>query len=333
MGCGSSAATDSTTDINTNSNLNLKKKANTTETTSSCIITSNNNKEEDSNSSLNGDDNEGSRITCRDSGIDSAKSKTNERRRMHNDNTSRHQPQSANLIPNSKGVAFDVVLDNEEKQDSIIKRHPPKRLLQKLEQTPPKVTAELLAERQQVTEERRRKVIEGRAKSAKRTSRFRKDILAAKEFNEKEMVEESKNKISEKMSSADNKRAHAQEEIKMKQRQRETKAKQVRERAKQFNQIGADELSYDIEKDETYNNDDDDSWLDDSNNRTVSKESTSSERIYDGRSSPAKKFHPITSAERRKKQQSLNTDSDVDDDEGWANMSNGHQQNDDFFDT
>ena len=88
-----------------------------------------------------------------------------------------------------------------------------------------------------------------------------------------------------------------------------------------------------------------DSWLDGTNNTNPldikgSASTNNSERIYDGRSSPIKKYHPLSSAEVRRKQHSLGSDSDDDEltaGNQWAshalNASGNAGTQDNFFDS
>ncbi len=75
-----------------------------------------------------------------------------------------------------------------------------------------------------------------------------------------------------------------------------------------------------------------DSWLDGENgSHTIhgSAATTTSERIYDGRSSPSKRFQPLTSAEVRRKEAGLQSAHSVES----TNNNRWAEDKDDFFDT
>ncbi|XP_022104817.1 eukaryotic translation initiation factor 4 gamma-like [Acanthaster planci] len=351
MGCGSSQSA-STSSLGSASDK-PKKGSSSTSLRKQVLITQSEPKPRDVDSQSLGGDNAGqradSRSTCRDSGIDSAK--TSDGRR----GLRQASLQSAGQGDQSRGdgadsrqravptpVAFEVVM-GENRGQSIVKQHPPKRLqLKLLEGSEPKVTAEMLAERQRVAEERRLEELQKRAKSAKKTSRRRKDILAAREFGDSQTAEAHQKKLEEKNHSAEKNRARHQAEIQAKQRMRELRAAQAREKARRLNEAVEDEAHFDVEKDETFNADDEsDSWLDGANNANPldvkgSASTNNSERIYDGRSSPTKRFQPLSSAEVRRRQHSLGSDSE--DDSGsaanqWASHASNNTGTQDFFDT
>ncbi|XP_070578523.1 arginine and glutamate-rich protein 1-like [Ptychodera flava] len=337
MGCGSSsvvgASTDSLNNANEkrNNNKNIEEQQNT--------ITNNHKgkREHGEKDSFDGEHRPDSRSTYRDSGIDSAK--TSDGRRAKQNAGENHQNSKPNGV--HRPVAFDIVLDENSGQ-SIIKKHPPKRLqVLKPKETP--LTAEMLKEKLQLSEERRREELQKRAKSARRTSKRRKEIMAAREY-EKEQQEQQSKQISDKLDSANRQRQKAQNERIAKQKLREERARQARERAKRLDQAHNDELNYEVERDDTFNaSDDADSWLDGYNpnddNTQGSAVSSTSERIYDGRSSPVKRYNPLTSAEARKRQLlGTNDRDDVDFDQGnqWARKSYDHDgtpKEDEFFDS
>ena len=62
--------------------------------------------------------------------------------------------------------------------------------------------------------------------------------------------------IDDKISSADKNREKRQAEIKAKQKQRELRAQRARERAKRLEDAEGEELNFDMEKDDTFNNED-----------------------------------------------------------------------------
>ena len=77
------------------------------------------------------------------------------------------------------------------------------------------------------------------------------------------------------------------------------------------------------------------SWLDGENASHKiqgSASTTTSERIYDGRSSPSKRFQPLTSAETRRRQAGLSSavSDEITNNNRWAET---QSDKDDFFDT
>ena len=62
--------------------------------------------------------------------------------------------------------------------------------------------------------------------------------------------------LEEKNHSAEKNKARHNAEIQAKQKMRELKAAQAREKAKRLNQMNDSEVSYEVEKDETFNADD-----------------------------------------------------------------------------
>lgn len=62
--------------------------------------------------------------------------------------------------------------------------------------------------------------------------------------------------IDDKITSADRNREKRQAEIKAKQKQRELRAQRARERAKRLEDAEGEELNFDMEKDDTFNNED-----------------------------------------------------------------------------
>ncbi|XP_002734811.1 uncharacterized protein LOC100378369 [Saccoglossus kowalevskii] len=275
--------------------------------------------------------------TYRDSGIDSAK--TTDDRRM---NGLDREP----TIDVKKSIAYDIPLEGD--TGSLVKRHPPKKF-QVLRPRDTNLTVDMMADKQKVTEIRRQEELQKRAKSARRTSKRRKEIMAAREYEKGHQEQQEKiQQISEKMEIAEKQRARAQHEKIAKQKLREEKARQARERAKRIKQLNNEELNFDLEKDDTFNaNDDVDSWLDGYNSNlavdsnVASAVSSTSERIYDGRSSPVKRYNPLTSAEARKRQLDPMDDNDefeIGQDNQWAQKSRQNAgsitpTNDNFFDS
>jgi len=73
-----------------------------------------------------------------------------------------------------KPVAFDIPMDENEpaneqenSSDSIVKKHPPKRLQRLEEQSKPVITAEDIEEKQRKAEERRLEIIEEKVTKAR----------------------------------------------------------------------------------------------------------------------------------------------------------------------
>ncbi|XP_071785677.1 uncharacterized protein [Asterias amurensis] len=334
MGCGSSQSA-STSSLGSNDKLKPEKSPSSLR--KKVLISQSESKIRDSQS-LEGDNEQrpDSRSTGRDSGIDSAKTTDGSSRRAGRQTTDDGSQSRQNEVPTP--VAFEVVV-GETKGQSIVKQHPPKRLQMKMvDDEDRKVTAEDLATRQKLVEERRFQELQKRAQSAKRTSRRRKDILAAKEFDTNQTTEAQQRRLEDKITSAEKNRARQSAELQAKQRIRELKASQAREKAKRLNQNLEDDVNFDVEKDETFNADDADSWLDGTNNNPLtskgSASTNNSERIYDGRSSPTKKYHPLSSAEVRKRQHSLGSESE--DDEGaagsqWASHATANADTQDTF--
>ncbi|XP_054758467.2 uncharacterized protein LOC129264590 [Lytechinus pictus] len=281
-----------------------------------------------------------SRTSCRDSGIDSAKTSDGRRRQAANLESSsqlnNNEAKSSieSRVSPTKAMAFEVMVDNTKNQgDSIIARHPPRRL-QKLEiKREPTLTAEMIQEKLMESEERRRQVLEERGKSSKTSSKRRKQLILAREFGKLQESAEVRTKLEEKIDSASKIRSKAQSDVIAKQKKRELRAKQAKERARRMREEENEENHFDVEKDETFNAEDDvDSWLDGDNNAALGSASTTSERIYNGRSSPTKKIH--TDGPRVDK--SLDYGSDSDENQGWTSKAYGAGQaagKDDFFDT
>ncbi|UYV74464.1 mig-6 [Cordylochernes scorpioides] len=74
-----------------------------------------------------------------------------------------------------KPVAFEVTLDDQ--AESIVKKHPPKRIQQRLEDQTPAVTAQELEEKLQRAEERRQEILQERIRSSKKAQKAMNDIL------------------------------------------------------------------------------------------------------------------------------------------------------------
>ncbi|KAJ8044956.1 hypothetical protein HOLleu_07861 [Holothuria leucospilota] len=154
-----------------------------------------------------------------------------------------------------------------------------------------------------LTEDESKDALEQKAESSKRSSRRRNELLAAVNFSKEHQQQVTSKKLDEKIDSASKNRERHQAEVLRKQKIRETKARQAKERRLR---ASIEDEGYDVEKDETFNADDDvDSWLDGDNNVFTpqmkgSASTTASERIYDGRSSPAKRMHGGSGDQRRR---------------------------------
>ncbi|KAL3874674.1 hypothetical protein ACJMK2_037654 [Sinanodonta woodiana] len=195
-----------------------------------------------------------------------------------------------------KSVAFEVVLDDQP-NGLLITKKPPKRLQALEPLNLPKLTAEELAEKQRLADEKREKERARKVSASKKSSKRRKELLAAREFELKQQLTETEQKIMDAQESADKTREAKLAEIKERQRLRAERAKRAREKAKKMQEEDQTELGImdnvdAVEKDEEFNNDDVDSWLDGSNNDDVN--SDSGERIYSGRASPKKRLHRET---------------------------------------
>ncbi|XP_071832112.1 uncharacterized protein [Apostichopus japonicus] len=278
----------------------------------------------------------------RDSGIDSAKTTDGGSRESEAGDTVNSKIDAINNHKDNqvlkKAVAFDVTLGDGQ-VESIIGVHPPRRL-QKLENSPrPILTLEELDKRQKKSEARRKKALEKKATSSQRSSRRRNDLIAAVKFSQEHQQQVTARKLEEKIDSANKSRDKHQMDMVMKQKIRESKAKQAREKRLR---ASMDEDEYDVEKDETYNVDDDeDSWLDGENNVDTttqfkgSASTTASERIYDGRSSPAKRMYGGGMDQRLGYSKDL--DSDESETEAFSarnvvQVSKNNNETDDFFD-
>ncbi|XP_064603775.1 factor associated with metabolism and energy-like [Liolophura sinensis] len=169
-------------------------------------------------------------------------------------------PGQTRFDPGPKGgIAFDVSLDGN-KVNSLILKHPPKKL-QRLEPlNHPKLSADMLLEKQKIAEEKRQHELQKKREVSQKGSRRRRDLLRAREFER----EQTSQQIEDSLKTADEMRAAKQKEIIEKQKKREERAKRVRQRAKQMNEAAECDIP-ELEKDETFNAEDDEDWNDDSN--------------------------------------------------------------------
>ncbi|CAH1792289.1 unnamed protein product [Owenia fusiformis] len=219
--------------------------------------------------------------------------------------------------PRKGGIVFEVSF---EKTSKIIAHNPPKRL-QKLAPLAhvPKLTAEMLIEKQQQVEEKRKQELQQKVEKSRKMSKRQKDLLKAKEF---EKAQHQYIEVEGKLKSAGKNREQRHAEIIEKQKRREERAKRARERVQKLKEADTQDLEYEVEKDDGFNKDDDvDSWLDGGNNNDKSLDSgvssaehgdrldSGTERIYSGRESPHKKLNPRSSAEMRARGSASTVDS------------------------
>ncbi|WAR18573.1 hypothetical protein MAR_000411 [Mya arenaria] len=167
-------------------------------------------------------------------------------------NANRADSQTNNPVPRS--VAFTLDLDGKETNNALLGPPPPR--LKRLDPlNVPKLTANELAEKQRLADEKR------------------------------ESIEES-------LESAGKSREAKLKDRQLKQQLREQRAQRARERVKKLNDLDQ-ELDIEVEKDEDYNADEVDSWLDGDNNNNNNDSlhsADSDEKIYNGRSSPQKQI-------------------------------------------
>ncbi|XP_050406694.1 putative uncharacterized protein DDB_G0292636 [Patella vulgata] len=194
-------------------------------------------------------------------------------------NSNREDLSSSNPVP--KSVAFEVAFDPP-KSSSLLLARPPRRL-QRLEPLAlPKLTPEMLEEKQRLVEEKRLQQLKKKASGSSKSSRRRKELMKARQF-EREQTSEQINLKDEQLKQADIKREAKLKEVQEKQRLREERAKRAREKAKRLKEVD-DDLDIDVEKDNHYNNSDDDSWLGDDDK----DHGTKNQRVESGYSSPQK---------------------------------------------
>lgn len=193
--------------------------------------------------------------------------------------------------PVPKSVMFEVILDDN-KTESLIKKHPPLRI-QKLEPlSVPILTPEMLAEKQRLADEKRERELQRRASASRKKSQRRREILKAQEIAQEIQQKEVQQQFLTREKTVENLRAAKLAEIQEKQKLQEERRKRVREKAKKISQEDQSEVGMlDVEKDDHYNADDVDSWLNGDNNNNNEDQSEPGDRIYDGRSSPSKNLN------------------------------------------
>ncbi|XP_064623380.1 uncharacterized protein LOC135485369 isoform X2 [Lineus longissimus] len=162
-----------------------------------------------------------------------------------------------------KPVAFDVNFGD---QGSASRRPSlPRRLSSRLSLAPlesaPKLSYEMLLEKQRLAEDKREKALEKNKKLSRRSSKRRLEIMQAKEFEKEQQDSEVKDKVK----TAEEKRQAKLDEVREKQKKREERARRAREKVRRMSEQPAEEaLTVDVEKDDNFNKDDDvDSWLND----------------------------------------------------------------------
>lgn len=170
-----------------------------------------------------------------------------------------------NSAPVPKPVAFEINFE-EKNKDSIIHKHPPKRL-QRLEETSqmgPKLTAKMLEDKLRIAEQNRQRELD-RVRSSTSASKIRRQLQDAQEQDKKE---ETIRGIEERQRSAGKIRNNKLKEFEDKKRENAVKAKNARERVNRLRQ-GVDDIE--IEKDNNFFDDYDDSWDLEKDNRSKNK--------------------------------------------------------------
>ncbi|XP_005102780.1 uncharacterized protein LOC101859580 [Aplysia californica] len=160
--------------------------------------------------------------------------------------------------PVPKSVAFEVTLDGEAGSGlTRVKKRPPR--LQALEPLDiPRLTAEQLAEKQRLADEKRERLKLKKINTSQKSSRRRRELLKAKEFGMKQQMDQEKTVLDDSLKQAEIRKEQRLLEIKEKQRIREERAKRIRERAKR---IQNPDEEVEVEKDMEFNATSDDSWL------------------------------------------------------------------------
>lgn len=187
--------------------------------------------------------------------------------------------------PVPKGTSFEVPTAGE---DSIIKRHPPKRLmkLEALEKS--QITAEELAEKLRAADEKRQRTLESRAKTAsasRRSSKRARELLAAKEFEKQHQQTEE---IGKKQASAGKQREMQQQIAAERLRVREEKARLAAERRKRMERDEELLVDYELERDENFNDQDGDDEIHWSGTDDLRPYEPDGDNVYMGRDSPKK---------------------------------------------
>ncbi|XP_067682801.1 uncharacterized protein YscB-like [Haliotis asinina] len=158
--------------------------------------------------------------------------------------------ESNNPVPRS--VAFEVAFDNK-----LLLKNPPRRLQKLAPLNVPKMTPEMLAEKQKLAEEKREKELQRKISASRKSSKRRRELMRAKEFEQQQQLQQG-SQIDEQLKMAELKREAKLEEVRARQRLKEERAKRAREKAKRLNQDNPD-VDLEVEKDDHYNASDD-SW-------------------------------------------------------------------------
>ncbi|XP_059156340.1 uncharacterized protein LOC131941241 [Physella acuta] len=161
-------------------------------------------------------------------------------------------------FPVPKSVAFDVTLDGESGGNLLLFKRRPPNLLTLEPLNFPRLTAEQLADKMRMAEEKREKMKQKKIKSSQRSSKRRRELLQAREFGLKQQLEVENVKAETRDNMAQLNRERKLMEIKEKQKLREERARRARERAKSI-QAGSEDVE--VENDVEFNAGSDDSWL------------------------------------------------------------------------
>ncbi|XP_018320922.1 uncharacterized protein LOC108734036 [Agrilus planipennis] len=94
-----------------------------------------------------------------------------------------------NVQETTNGLSFDIAFQEDDKDDSIIKKHPPKRL-QKFEEPPVAnpVSLEQLKEKLDEAEERRQQILQQRMESARNSFRKQSSIYSIDEVDMQKLI-------------------------------------------------------------------------------------------------------------------------------------------------
>ncbi|XP_052766292.1 inner centromere protein B-like [Mya arenaria] len=247
-------------------------------------------------------------------------------------NANRADSQTNNPVPRS--VAFTLDLDGKETNNALLGPPPPR--LKRLDPlNVPKLTANELAEKQRLADEKRESELKRKQSASLKASRRRRQILDAQKFDQQLQQKEKQEMIEESLESAGKSREAKLKDRQLKQQLREQRAQRARERVKKLNDLDQ-ELDIEVEKDEDYNADEVDSWLDGDNNNNNNDSlhsADSDEKIYNGRSSPQKQIK----SEKRGLNRGISANTIDSFDNAYNRKQPGASQNaeikDDFFDT
>ncbi|KAL4237744.1 hypothetical protein ACF0H5_002456 [Mactra antiquata] len=221
-------------------------------------------------------------------------------KRISSTDSNANRADSVTNNPVPKSVAFIVDLDGKQTENKLLGPAPPR--LKRLDPlNVPKLTAEDLAEKQKIADEKREAQLKRKQSASYKASKRRQQILEAQKFDQELVQKEKEEKIQESLASAGKTRDAKLKALQEKQRIREERAKRAREKVKKMNEIDQ-ELDIEVEKDEDYNAEETDSWLDGDNNNNKNNNDNQSvdsgERIYSGRTSPKKRFTEDTRINR-----------------------------------